>query len=114
MSSDKLKLIKKIIAKQLDSFDFDKEINRHEDMLSEKLKTPADEFSFSGNIEQGITNILNNVTSVSYPIGFLNAQKLTLENLLSLLDKEEHQLEEILNPKPIENDVSWKDDLLER
>ncbi|QTD39037.1 hypothetical protein JL193_07250 [Polaribacter batillariae] len=59
MNSNKLTLIKKIIEQQLDSFDFDKEIERNQKILTELRETPADEYSLSGNIEYGITNRLD-------------------------------------------------------
>ncbi|QMU66075.1 MAG: hypothetical protein GKR88_18540 [Flavobacteriaceae bacterium] len=114
MASDKLTLIKKIIEQQLDSFDFNKEIDRNEKMLSDLRETPADEYSLSGNIEYGIINLLSSATGVTHPIGYLTAKKGALKEFLDLLDKDTHQLEEILNPVPQEKDSSWKDDFLER
>jgi len=106
MNSDKLSLIKKILEKQLDSFDFDKEIQRNEDLLSSLKETPADEYSFSGNIKYGITNLLNTATTATHPIGYLTAKKSTLKELINLLDKDVDELETILNHKPPKSDTS--------
>lgn len=75
MDSGKLKLIKKTLEHELSSFDFDEEIGKHQTMLSDICKTPADEFSLSGNIEHGITNLVETATGVTHTIGFLTAKK---------------------------------------
>ena len=113
MNSDKLNLIKKIIGQQLSSFDFDKEINDYQVMLSDIRSTPADEFSLSGNIEYGISNLLESATGVSHTIGFLTAKKTILEELLNLINEDINGLNEILKPNTEEEDSSWKDRFLE-
>jgi len=115
MNPDKLALIKKLIERQLNSFDFDREIEKHQTMLSKIIQTPADEYVFSGNIEHGITNLVDSATGVVHPIGFLTAKKGTLEEFLSLLDMDTNQLQNLLNPIPREEDSSsWKDEFFER
>jgi len=114
MNSNKLILIKKIIEQELTSFDFNKEIEKNELMLSNLRETPADEYSLSGNIQYGIENIFEAVTGVTYPIGYLNAKKQTLEELLNLLDNTTEQLESIINPVSLKEDSTWKDNFLEK
>lgn len=114
MNPDKLVLIKKLIERQLNSFDFDKEIEENQTILSNIIQTPADEYVFSGNIEHGITNLVDSATGVAHPIGFLTAKKSTLEEFLSILDMDTNQLQNLLNPAPREKDSSWKDNFLER
>jgi len=115
MEPDNINLIKKVIAKELNSFDFNKEIQKHEESLSKLQETPADEYSFSGNIEYGIANLLNTATTISHPIGYLTAKKSSLIKMLELLDKNEDELKSILNDKvPESESKSSKDDLINR
>ena len=112
MKSHKLHLIKKIIEQQLSSFEFDKEISKQQTTLLDVSETPADEFSLSGNIKYGITNLVEATTGLSHTIGFLYSKKSALEEFLKLLDKDEEELNTVLKPNKPEPVTSWKDTLL--
>lgn len=114
MNSDKLKLIKDILREQLESVDFDKEIARNQKMLNDIRTTPADEFSFSGNIEHGITNLLDAATTATHPIGYLTAKKIAIQEFLGLLEKDKNELKQILEPNIKESNSSFKHDFLEK
>ncbi len=104
MSLDKLNYIKKVIEKRLSDFDFDGEIKKFEKQQTKIINTPADEYSFSGNIEHGIKNILEVAKGTGHPIGYLNAQKNTYKEILELLEKKESELDAMLSPKPKRKD----------
>ncbi|WP_271784181.1 hypothetical protein [Aquimarina algiphila] len=108
MSLDKLSYIKKVIEKKLSDFDFDGEIKKFEEQQTKIINTPADEYSFSGNIEHGIRNILEVVTGTGHPIGYLTAQKNTFKEILELLEKEETELKAMLSPKSKRKDKHTK------
>ncbi len=109
MNVDKLKLLKKIIEDKLTSIDFEKEIQRNQDILDDIQQTPADECVFSGNIEHGIINKLDTATGVTYPIAYLSARRDAYNEFLSLFDKNKDELEAILNPPPREKDTTARD-----
>lgn len=115
MGLDKLELIKKVIEKQLNTFDFDAEIDRNQKMLDYFRETPADECVFSGNIEHGIINLVSNATGVTYPMAYLSARKHALQDFLKLLDKEIKELEDDLKPiVHVEKESRFTDDFLEK
>lgn len=98
MDSNKLELIKKVVKKQLNDFNFEKEIDRNQKILDHFLKTPADECVFSGNIEHGITNLVSTTTGVTHTIGYLTARKNALQDFFRLLDKDVKELEKDIKP----------------
>ncbi|GAB1858227.1 hypothetical protein MHTCC0001_30640 [Flavobacteriaceae bacterium MHTCC 0001] len=103
MSLKKLEYLKAIIEKELSNFDYDREIEKFREQEKRIIETPADEYSFTGNIEHGITNLVNAASGSSHPVGYLTGQKKTYESILELLKKGETELEKMLLVKPNKN-----------
>ncbi|MDH7448409.1 hypothetical protein [Aquimarina sp. 2201CG14-23] len=109
MNSDKLTYLKRVLEHKLSILDFEEKITKYDRQLGKILQTPADEYSNSGNIEYGIDNILDAVSAVNYPLGYLRSKRDTYQEILELFEKEEKELESILIPLPNQDNL---DDLL--
>lgn len=115
MDNIKIELLKKIIAKQLADPSIDAMIQHQQEIHDSAINTPADEYSFSGNIAHGITNLTSVATGSIYPVAYLNSKKNTLQEILDLLNADINTLEKHLVPdSETETEDDWMKDLLDR
>jgi len=98
MEKHKLTLINRLIKNKLLDQDIKNFIKPYEMQLAKIIKTPADEYSVSGNLEIGIRNLMEAVRNVEYIIGYQYSREHTYKEILKLFDLEEDQLNAKLNP----------------